>query len=62
MRQTIKIHVKTFFGLRKNLSFLVDIFSTIEALKNLVIESCPESKRTICNLRLFYIMVAYLFT
>ena len=56
LKKKIKINVKTFFGSRKKFSFEIDISSTVQALKNLIIDSSGENAKSFYNLRLIYPM------
>ena len=53
----IKINIKTFFGDRKTYTLDVDLATTIQQIKNIVVELSKENAKSLFNLRLIYPMV-----
>lgn len=49
--------MKSFFGMRKTFTFELDINTTIQQIKNSIIENSQENAKSLYNLRLIYPMV-----
>lgn len=56
LKKKITVNVKTFFANRKTLSFELDLNTTIQQVKNLIIEKSADQSKTLYNLRLIYPM------
>jgi tripartite motif-containing protein 9/67 len=56
LKKKIDITIKTFYANKKKISLSVDFNTTIQQLKNILLETHLENPKTICNLRLIYPM------
>jgi len=56
LKKKIDISIKTFYANKKKISLSVDFNTTVQQLKNILLESHLENPKTVCNLRLIYPM------
>jgi len=54
--KTIKLNIKTFYGSRKRITLDVDITTTIQQLKDILLAKWLDHAKTLYNLRLIYSM------
>jgi len=56
LSKKIKLSIKTFYGSRKKINLEIDITSTVQQLKDLLLASHLDHAKTLYNLRLIYSM------
>jgi len=56
LSKKIRLYIKTFYGARKKIALDVDINTTIQQLKNILLDKHLDHAKTLYNLRLIYSM------
>ena len=61
IKKKVNLKVKTFFGERVNYEVIIEVNSSIGALKQQVVEKMGKYSKLVYNLRLFYPMVLMIY-